>query len=511
MDMASDRSPETREAPTRRTFRAAPDAPLERPVLLLVDDVPDNLMALEGLLRRDDLTIVKAGSAKEGLEVLLERDVSLAIIDVRMPEIDGIELARLMRGSERTRRVPIIFLTGSGRRPERALEGYDAGAIDYLIKPVDGRILAGKVDALLSLDAQRRALRRGEQRFRSLVEATAQVVWCAAPDGRVVVDSPTWRAFTGQTWEEFQGDGWLQAVHPDDRTRARAAWETAVASWSASACEYRLRRADGGHVWTAARSAPVLDERGKLVEWVVAHTSIAEQKEAEVLREMFMGMLGHDLRSPIGSMMMAARLGQRWTQDERLQTQLRRIIASGERALGMIEQLLDTSRIRLGGGITLSPRQGDLAQVASDALAELPEANERARVETDGDATGTWDLDRLFQVLSNLAGNALQHSTPGSPVELRIDGTQPDLVELAVKSTGPAIAAEQVERLFVPFGSRQKPGRGQRGLGLGLYITRHLVQAHGGEVRVESSEADGLTTFRVRLPRHASGAVAAAS
>lgn len=486
MGMASDRSDLSQQV------RTAP--PTARSVLLQVD-VTDDLLALEALLRRDDLTIVTAASAREGLEALLDRDVSLAIIDVRPRSGEGRELARALRSCERARRVPVILLAAS---PED-------GVGDVLVEPIDWRDLSGKVDALLAADAQRRASSRGEQRFRSLIEATAQVVWCAAPDGRVVLDSPTWRAFTGQTWEQLRGQGWLDAVHPDDRVRARAAWETAVASWSASACEYRLRKADGGYAWTVARSAPVLDERGRVVEWVVAHVNLAEQKEAEVLREMFLGMLGHDLRSPIGSMMMAARLGQRWAEDERLKTQLRRIVGSGERALGMIEQLLDTSRIRLGGGITLSPRQGDLAQVAADALAELPGASERARLEVQGDTTGVWDLDRLYQVLSNLAGNALQHSCPGTPVELRLDGARPDQVELAVRSTGPVIARDQVERLFVPFGARQR-GAGQRGLGLGLYITRHLVRAHGGEVSVESSEVDGRTTFRVRLPRRTAAA-----
>ena len=138
----------------------------ERPVLLLVDDLPENLFALEQVLRREDVDIVTARSGHEALEHLLARDVALAIIDVQMPEMDGFELAALMRGVERTRRVPIIFVTAGSSDRQRVFRGYEAGAVDFLFKPIDVRVLCGKVDVFITLELQRKALESSERMLR---------------------------------------------------------------------------------------------------------------------------------------------------------------------------------------------------------------------------------------------------------------------------------------------------------------------------------------------------------
>jgi two-component system, sensor histidine kinase and response regulator len=122
---------------------------------LLVDDLDENLVALEALLARDQLQILKARSGREALELLLVHDVALALVDVRMPDIDGFELAELMRGSARTRTVPIIFVTAESSEEHRVFKGYDAGAVDFLQKPVDPRILRHKTETFFQLERQR--------------------------------------------------------------------------------------------------------------------------------------------------------------------------------------------------------------------------------------------------------------------------------------------------------------------------------------------------------------------
>ena len=119
------------------------DAPIR---FLLVDDTPANLVALESLVRRDGLEVLKAGSGSEALELLLEHDVDLAFLDVQLPDMDGFELAELMRGAVRTRQVPIIFVTAGSHDPQRLFKGYEAGAVDFLYKPIDPQVLKGKVD-----------------------------------------------------------------------------------------------------------------------------------------------------------------------------------------------------------------------------------------------------------------------------------------------------------------------------------------------------------------------------
>jgi two-component system sensor histidine kinase/response regulator len=125
---------------------------------LLVDDLEENLLALSALLRRDDVEILAARSGAEALELLLANDVALALIDVQMPEMDGFELAELMRGSERTRRVPIIFVTAASREPSRAFKGYNAGAVDFLFKPIDPLVLESKAAVFFELHRHRLAL-----------------------------------------------------------------------------------------------------------------------------------------------------------------------------------------------------------------------------------------------------------------------------------------------------------------------------------------------------------------
>jgi two-component system sensor histidine kinase/response regulator len=125
---------------------------------LLVDDLEENLLALSVVLQRDDVDILTARSGAEALELLLANDVALALIDVQMPDMDGFELAELMRGSERTRRIPIIFVTAGSREPSRAFKGYNAGAVDFLYKPIDPIILESKADVFFDLYRSRLAL-----------------------------------------------------------------------------------------------------------------------------------------------------------------------------------------------------------------------------------------------------------------------------------------------------------------------------------------------------------------
>src|SRR5262245_35108933 len=118
---------------------------------LLVDDREENLVALEAVLRREQLVLLKAHSGPEALEALLQHDVALALIDVQMPTMNGFELAELMRGTERTRRVPIIFLTAGGEDRQRRFRGYEAGAVDFLHKPIEADVLKSKADVFYQL------------------------------------------------------------------------------------------------------------------------------------------------------------------------------------------------------------------------------------------------------------------------------------------------------------------------------------------------------------------------
>lgn len=131
--------------------------------VLLVDDIPDNLVVLEAVLRRPDIRLISARSGADALELCLEHEFSLALLDVQMPEMDGFELAELMRGAERTKHVPIIFVTAGARDQKRTFKGYESGAVDFLYKPVEPQILTGKVNVFIDLARQRRQLAQSLQ------------------------------------------------------------------------------------------------------------------------------------------------------------------------------------------------------------------------------------------------------------------------------------------------------------------------------------------------------------
>jgi PAS domain S-box-containing protein len=344
------------------------------------------------------------------------------------------------------------------------------------------------------------------ERFRTLVVAMSQVVWTTDADGQAVEQSPTWCDFTGQTWDEAKGSGWLDALHPDDRALAQATWQQAVAQRQVYAREYRVRRHDGVYIWMGVRGAPVVDGAGKVVEWIGINVDITASKEAAAAHERtlrfaeeFVGVLGHDLRNPLGAVRMSAELMRGKLLPGQDGRPLERILASTDRMARMVAQLLDLTRSRLGGGILLERRSVDLREVmiaaVEEALAAHPECD--IRVDAPESVMGDWDPDRLAQVASNLVGNAIQHGDSSCPIEVKVAAQGERQAVLEVRNCSGVIPAEQRATLFEPF--RRGTRSNQKGLGLGLYITKQIVLAHGGSIEVESTARLG-TRFRVRLP-----------
>jgi two-component system sensor histidine kinase/response regulator len=357
--------------------------------ILMVDDTPENLVALEALLRRDGVLPLVAHSGAEALELLLIHDVAVALLDVQMPDMDGFELAELMRGAERTKHVPIIFVTAGTRDPQRVFQGYETGAVDFLFKPIDPMILRSKVDVFLELAQQRRKV-----------------------------------------------------------------------------------------------------------------------TEALRLNEMFVAILGHDLRNPLSAMVAGTELLSAQLGDERQQRTLARMASAGRRMTEMIEQLLDLTRARLGGGLGFVRVRkrldvGELVQRTIDELrASYP--GREIRFESVSDCTTSGDPDRLLQLFSNLVANALTHGQNGGKggdgvVAVRVASGTRDIV-VDVSNPG-VIPADRVPTLFEPFQGKPEDTQRSRGLGLGLFISQQIATAHGGGITVESNPGAG-TVVTVRLPRN---------
>lgn len=351
--------------------------------ILLVDDIEDNLLVLEALLKRPDVELLKAVSGRQALELLLEQDVALALIDVQMPEMDGFELAELMRGANRTSQVPIIFVTAGMQEQGRVFRGYDAGAVDFLFKPIEPRVLHNKVKVFVELYRQRQNL------------------------------------------------------------------------------ENTLR-----------------------------------------LNEELIAVVSHDLRNPLNLIMMSAALLKETAAQPQVQAASDKIERSAGRIVAIINDLLDLSRARLGGGIPVERTSCNLSELTRTTVDELVGADpgRAIQVEYRGDLRGHWDGSRLEQVLSNLVANALHHGEPGTAVTVTVDGRSPNEVVVSVHNAG-VVPRSKMSVLFQPFLTGHAKEKSRDGLGLGLYIVKQIAIAHGGDVSVTSDESSG-TTFHVRLPRH---------
>ncbi|CAM3483431.1 PAS domain S-box protein [Corallococcus sp. ZKHCc1 1396] len=273
-------------------------APSARAAILMVDDHPANLLALEAILEPLGQELVKATSGEDALKQLLQRDFAVILMDVQMPGLDGFQTAALIKQRERTRTIPIIFLTALSRDAAHVFKGYAHGAVDYLLKPFDPEILRSKVSVFVDLflkeqQLQRQATllrqrdrealeRQGALRYRRLTESLPEIMWAARADGSLTYANRAWRDYTGhQEGYELSLATFLQDVHPTDRERMSGVWSDALERVQGSANEFRLRRKDGVYRWHLARAVPEHDEHGALVGWLAIATDIDDKRRAE--------------------------------------------------------------------------------------------------------------------------------------------------------------------------------------------------------------------------------------
>lgn len=362
----------------------ASDDPIAPTNVLIVDDVAQNLIALEAVLRSEQINVLTASSGAEALEILLAHDVAVAILDVHMPEMNGFGLAELMRGSPRTADIPIIFLTASPRSTPTAFRGYDAGAVDFLYKPIEPQVILSKVQVFVQLDRQRHLL---ALRARQLEQALA-------------------------------------------------------------------------------------------------------------LNETMLAVITHDLRTPLSVVSLCGDMLDRLPGNAQVRLMGQRIQRSAGRMSRMLDQLLDFTRIR-SGVFKVEPQRSNLHAVAAQVVEEVRQAHpdRPIRVLSDGDCMGTFDPDRLAQVVSNLAGNAAQHAQ-GDEVLVFVDGTASAWLTVRVTNRG-QIDDALLPRIFEPFKGLVSASSG---LGLGLYIVDQFARAHGGTTT--ACNESGRVAVAVRIPRH---------
>jgi signal transduction histidine kinase len=357
------------------TRRSQPD-PVK---ILMVDDHPANLLALEATLEPLGETLIQARSGRQALAAIELHEFALVLLDVRMADLDGFETAALIRQHERARETPIIFLSAIHTDTHYARQGLSLGAVDYIYKPFDPDLLRDKVRSFVTLYRERHARQSAESALK--------------------------------------------------------------------------------------------------------------------MKDLILGVLGHDLRSPVTAICASAELLLKDEEAAERRAALVRISSSAHRMDRMVRALVDYARTYFGGGVPVFARPERMDRICRRVIDEVEATHPDHAVTLSvvGDVEGRWDGDRVAQAICNLVVNAVEHA--GAEVRVDIAGGA-DEVAVTVSNDGAFPEAVRAT-LFEPFHKGDAAGRG---LGLGLFIVREVVEAHHG--RVELATRDGVTRFTTYWPRY---------
>jgi PAS domain S-box-containing protein len=419
-------------------------------------------------------------------------------------------LRRALAGEEGSSRGRPFHVRGTGRqgffdghyRPLRDEQGQVVGGI-AVVRDVTDRTRAEE------------QLRETESRFQNMADASPVLLWLAEADGLCTFFNQTWLRFTGRTLQEEWGYGWAEGVHFEDFQRCVDEYVQAFGQRRVFEMEYRLRRADGQFRWVLDRGTPRYTPDGRFAGYIGSCVDITERKAAEAelrravqVRDQFLSVASHELRTPLTPLQLQIdrldRLLRREAQHEvdlDAVTDMALIVKSQvARMTELVDVLLDVSRVS-SGPMHLEPAELDVADLVRQTVERWrPAASTagcRLDLRLDGPVLASSDRLRFEQLLNNLLSNAIKYGAR-KPVEIELVADA-NLLRLQVRDHGIGVPLADQARIFERF-ERAVPVENYGGLGLGLWISRQIVDAMGGEIRVESMPQKGAR-FLVELPR----------
>ncbi|MFT3806744.1 response regulator [Arenimonas sp.] len=556
--MKSVRRP-TPAPPAGSPARSAPG--LDDPInILIVDDEPKNLVVLESILDDPGYRLVRALSADQALSALISEDFALIVLDIRLPDMTGFELAQMVRARKKTAALPIIFLTAYYNEDQHMMDGYALGAADFLHKPVNRGILRSKVatfaelhrshralsaevaerrlaqDQLRQMNAtleqrvleQTEALRESDAQLRAMIDALPAAVYATDAEGRLTHYNQATVTLSGHT-PILGSDNWFETWKlclPDGTPlpRERCPMDIALTEGRVvNGMQVIVERADGQRVWVAPYPTPLRDSTGRIIGGINMLVDITDAKRSEAELEAarrsaeqanaakseFLANMSHEIRTPMNAIFGFTQLLSETVEKPKERDWVQSIKKSGQLLLNIINDVLDLSKIE-AGKLELHEQPSDVSGIVDDIVVMFtPQASEKGiglarEIDTAAVEPLLLDGHRLRQVLMNLVGNAVKYTERGSvTIQLQVvpaeaGGVARD-VHLNVIDTGVGIPADQIRQIFEPFHQADSPdGKRRQGTGLGLSIAMRLVRAMGGEISADSEPGKG-TVFRVRL------------
>ena len=481
--------------------------------IVVVDDNPASLYSTSRILRSAGFEVIEATNGTDALAAA-GQDVGLIILDINLPDIDGLEVCRRLRARTNTAYLPIIHLTATFVANDDMLQGLSAGGDSYLTHPVDPPVLIATVRALLFARQADVLKRTTDARFRTIFELASSGIALMDPDlvfrdvnpefcrlaardradiiGKKCVDiiAPGHEEICGQLHRSLGNGGRWEGTLPV----ARPDGSMAVVEWRIVA--------ENSHGVRIAIATNVT-EREKLLSSERAARSEAERSNR--LKDEFLATLSHELRNPLNAMLgWASVLKRKNVTPQMLEQGLDAIERNSRVQSHLIEDLLDFAGIRFGKmRVDMDAIPPARAVESAAEVVQTQASNKGVELHlhvADRDAHVLADESRLQQVVWNLLSNAIKFTPPGGRIDVRARVVNLQY-EIAVTDTGRGISAEFLPQIFERF-SQQESGTGKSfaGLGIGLTIVKHLVDIHHGTIEVDSEGLGKGATFRVSLP-----------
>ncbi len=512
--------------------------------ILIVDDRPDKLLALEAILGSLGQNLVQARSGKDALRQLLKQDFAVILLDVSMPSMDGFETAALIRQRPSSEHTPIIFVTSIGNSENHIARGYSLGAVDYLLTPIVPDVLRAKVSVFVELHRQTELIKRQAEQLRRFEESKHQQEMAAVADrlevetrrnrfftlaldmmgiadfeGHLLQLNPSWHEVLGYSEMELRSVSGLDLVHPDDKPAMHQQMEALRQGSRTAQLEARYRHSDGSYRWLFWSAAPFPAEN--LIYIFARDITARKQAEAKVATlnqeleqrlvaltainselEAFNYSIAHDLRTPLRSM---SGFAKALLEDESANlTPLgleyaTRIARSANYMDNLLLDMLAYSRL---AGADIVPEQFSLDEALAEllALVEKEIRDRKIRVKVASPLGSVFaHLPTFKQILSNLISNSIKFLAPDRAPEVHIFTTRhAGFVRLWIQDNGIGIAPEHHEKIFGLF-QRLHDNQTYPGTGIGLALVRKGAERMGGRVGVESDLGKG-SRFWVDLP-----------
>lgn len=483
--------------------------------ILIVDDKEANIIALQALLNRDDIRIFSTTSPNEALKIAWANNISIALLDVQMPEMDGFELAGMLKSNSKTKDVLIIFVTAISKEPKYAIKGFGAGAMDYLYKPLDPYITAAKVDAFIQLARSQQEIKNKNQaleNFAVVVNNSADIICTVdALSMRIKTINPAVGKILGYRAEEWVNRNVTDMAFEEDQDEFSLKINEVVnKNLGFAVFDLRFKKFDKQEIWMECRATfqnkTIFLNINDITSQKSYQTELLKSKRlaenAKKIKETFLAHMSHELRTPINGVIGLVNLLKNTPLDEEQLKIMDLMDISSQSLLGVINDVLDISKMEAGKfRITRADTNINLVVKAVVDLMKV-KANEKditlmLEISPDMPKIILADSLRINQILMNLLSNAIKFTDKGFvKLSVKVLSSIDEKVQLqfSVEDTGIGIPKESLSKIFDSFEQAEEDTtRKYGGTGLGLSIVKKLIELKGGELLVRSEFGKGST------------------